>query len=54
MVTEWPQKNCCIVPFAGKLSPVLSNANIERLVNTLCKVRGAALKLGQMFSLQGK
>ncbi|XP_065919745.1 atypical kinase COQ8B, mitochondrial-like isoform X2 [Dysidea avara] len=36
----------------GKLSPVLSNANIERLVNTLCKVRGAALKLGQMFSLQ--
>lgn len=33
-------------------SPILSEANAERIVNTLCKVRGAALKIGQMFSLQ--
>ena len=31
----------------------LSEANAERIVNTLCKVRGAALKFGQMLSLQG-
>lgn len=34
-------------------SPLLSEANAERIVNTLCKVRGAALKIGQMFSIQG-
>ncbi|XP_070684957.1 atypical kinase COQ8B, mitochondrial [Pempheris klunzingeri] len=33
-------------------SPLLSEANAERIVNTLCKVRGAALKIGQMFSIQ--
>lgn len=31
----------------------LSEANAERIVRTLCKVRGAALKLGQMLSIQG-
>uniref|UniRef100_A0AAQ5XNF7 Atypical kinase COQ8A, mitochondrial n=1 Tax=Amphiprion ocellaris TaxID=80972 RepID=A0AAQ5XNF7_AMPOC len=30
----------------------LSEANAERIVRTLCKVRGAALKLGQMLSIQ--
>lgn len=35
-------------------SPFLSEANAERIVNTLCKVRGAALKLGQMLSIQGE
>ncbi len=35
-------------------SPLLSEANAERIVNTLCKVRGAALKIGQMLSIQGK
>ncbi|XP_077996740.1 atypical kinase COQ8B, mitochondrial-like isoform X2 [Glandiceps talaboti] len=30
----------------------LTEANAERIVNTLCKVRGAALKLGQMLSIQ--
>jgi len=34
-------------------SLLLTEANIERIVSTLCKVRGAALKLGQMISLQG-
>ncbi|KAG7277048.1 hypothetical protein CRUP_025458 [Coryphaenoides rupestris] len=33
-------------------SPLLSDANAERIVNTLCKVRGAALKIGQMLSIQ--
>ncbi|XP_075795283.1 atypical kinase COQ8A, mitochondrial-like [Pelodiscus sinensis] len=41
----------------GDLSPsstraLLSEANAERIVRTLCKVRGAALKLGQMLSIQ--
>lgn len=35
-------------------SPFLSEANAERIVRTLCKVRGAALKLGQMLSIQGR
>ena len=35
-------------------SVLLSEANAERIVNTLCRVRGAALKLGQMLSIQGK
>jgi aarF domain-containing kinase len=30
----------------------LSEANAERIVDTLCRVRGAALKLGQMLSIQ--
>ncbi|MEQ2169408.1 hypothetical protein GOODEAATRI_024981 [Goodea atripinnis] len=34
-------------------SPFLSEANAERIVRTLCKVRGAALKLGQALSIQG-
>lgn len=34
-------------------SPLLSEANAERIVSTLCKVRGAALKIGQMLSIQG-
>lgn len=34
-------------------SPFLSEANAERIVQTLCTVRGAALKIGQMLSIQG-
>lgn len=33
-------------------SLLLNEANAERIVHTLCKVRGAALKLGQMLSIQ--
>lgn len=32
---------------------MLTQANIERIVSTLCRVRGAALKIGQIISLQG-
>ena len=34
------------------LSVFLTEENAERIVATLCKVRGAALKLGQMLSIQ--
>lgn len=30
----------------------ITPANIERIVNTLCRVRGAALKIGQLMSIQ--
>lgn len=33
-------------------SLVLNDANMTRIVDTLCRVRGAALKLGQMLSIQ--
>lgn len=33
---------------------LLSQANVERLVDKLSKMRGAALKLGQFLSIQGK
>lgn len=35
-------------------SLVLSAGNMDRLVAKLSKMRGAALKLGQMMSIQGK
>ena len=41
-------------PSALGRNPLLTDANIERIINTLCKVRGAALKLGQMISLTGE
>lgn len=31
---------------------ILTESNVERIVDTLCKVRGAALKFGQMLSIQ--
>ena len=34
-------------------NPFLTEANMNKIVDTLCRVRGAALKLGQMLSLQG-
>lgn len=33
-------------------SALFSPANAERIVDTLCKVRGAALKIGQILSIQ--
>ena len=35
-------------------SLVFNVANVERLVAKLSRMRGAALKLGQMLSFQGK
>jgi aarF domain-containing kinase len=34
-------------------SPIFSAANMEQLVRKLSRMRGAALKLGQMISIQG-
>lgn len=51
---------CVCVCFSGDKKSILdssaflSEANAERIVRTLCKVRGAALKLGQMLSIQGE
>ncbi|XP_037761496.1 atypical kinase COQ8A, mitochondrial [Chelonia mydas] len=39
-------------PSRSSSGALLSEANAERIVRTLCKVRGAALKLGQMLSIQ--
>lgn len=36
----------------SKSSLILTEANANRIVETLCKVRGAVLKLGQMLSIQ--
>ncbi|XP_053577757.1 atypical kinase COQ8B, mitochondrial isoform X2 [Bombina bombina] len=33
-------------------NPFLTESNAEKIVDTLCKVRGAALKIGQMLSIQ--
>lgn len=37
---------------SSKTSIILNEANANRIVETLCKVRGAVLKLGQMLSIQ--
>ena len=34
-------------------SLVFSGPNVQRIVNRLSRMRGAALKLGQMLSIQG-
>lgn len=34
-------------------NPFFTPENAERIVQMLCRVRGAALKLGQMISIQG-
>jgi aarF domain-containing kinase len=39
---------------ASGSSVFMSDANIRRLVSTLGRMRGAALKLGQFMSIQGK
>lgn len=35
-------------------NPFLTEENAERIVDRLCRARGAALKLGQMISIQGQ
>jgi aarF domain-containing kinase len=35
-------------------SPMMSEANVARLVDKLSRMRGAALKLGQFLSIQGR
>jgi aarF domain-containing kinase len=40
-------------PSSSTNSLIFSAANMERLVRKLSRMRGAALKLGQMISIQG-
>ena len=44
---------CYILGALIEGNKILTESNIERIVETLCKVRGAALKFGQMLSIQG-
>ncbi|KAK0153663.1 Atypical kinase COQ8A, mitochondrial [Merluccius polli] len=57
-IAEVAKKSLNLQPHPGGKAAVLDSsaflteANAERVVRTLCKVRGAALKLGQMLSIQ--
>ena len=48
-VGEWVARATGASSGAGSI--VMTEANAERLAAALCKMRGAALKLGQMLSL---
>lgn len=37
---------------SGVYSNFITESNAERLANALCRMRGAALKIGQMLSIQ--
>ncbi len=50
--TEGGDRKANIEHSHNRRSAVTSNANAERLAKTLCRMRGAALKLGQMLSVQ--
>lgn len=52
-VAELAKRNLGLAdPNAAKTSLILNDANANKIVETLCKVRGAVLKLGQMLSIQ--
>lgn len=53
-INEWAKRNITgeKTDKGNDLSLFLTEENAERIVATLCKVRGAALKLGQMLSIQ--
>lgn len=52
-VAEFAKRNIGLADKnASSTSLILNEANANRIVQTLCKVRGAVLKLGQMLSIQ--
>ncbi|KAK9730657.1 ABC1 atypical kinase-like domain [Popillia japonica] len=51
-LAEYTRRTLGIGEPAPTSNPLLTEANMERIVDTLCKVRGAALKLGQILSIQ--
>ncbi|KAI4463118.1 abc1 family [Holotrichia oblita] len=51
-LAEYTRRTLGIGEPAPSSNPFLTEANMERIVDTLCKVRGAALKLGQILSIQ--
>lgn len=40
-------------PDQSLIGSLMTEQNAEKLAETLCRMRGAALKLGQMLSIQG-
>lgn len=52
LVTRFSSKKTVESSLLTEESLMLSEKNAERLANALCHMRGAALKLGQMLSLQ--
>ncbi|CAI2725995.1 unnamed protein product [Schistosoma spindalis] len=53
--TEWAKQKVGYPVSGASASPpnvFLAEANLEKIVDTLCRMRGAALKLGQMLSIQ--
>jgi predicted unusual protein kinase regulating ubiquinone biosynthesis (AarF/ABC1/UbiB family) len=40
------------LPHSQKATYLLSDQNLDLIASTLCRMRGAALKLGQMLSIQ--
>lgn len=52
-VTEYAKRSVGASNEGSSSNVFLNDANLERIVDTLCRMRGAALKLGQMLSIQG-
>ncbi|KAJ8930342.1 hypothetical protein NQ314_016892 [Rhamnusium bicolor] len=50
--TEYAKRTFGIGDQVSDANLFMNKANMERIVDTLCKVRGAALKLGQILSIQ--
>ncbi|KAI8919017.1 ABC1 family-domain-containing protein [Powellomyces hirtus] len=51
-VSETLRRGIGLSPESSSSSPILSSSNIEFIVKKLTRMRGAALKLGQMISIQ--
>ncbi|KAL5103517.1 Atypical kinase COQ8B mitochondrial [Taenia crassiceps] len=50
--TEYAKRSMGASNGTDESNVFLNDANLERIVDTLCRMRGAALKLGQMLSIQ--
>ncbi|KAM7541549.1 hypothetical protein Aperf_G00000025252 [Anoplocephala perfoliata] len=50
--TEYARRSVGASNDGSNSNVFLNDANLERIVDTLCRMRGAALKLGQMLSIQ--
>nr|CAB3220017.1 aarF domain-containing protein kinase 4 [Phallusia mammillata] len=51
-ITDAAKRTVGMTDSSQQSSMFLNEANLAKIVTTLCKVRGAALKLGQMLSMQ--
>lgn len=48
-----PDADLFALVWLDEASSILTRANTEKFVETMCRMRGAALKLGQVLSIQG-